>query len=404
MYEQEPKKEKRQKKGRLQPLFTSFTGAIVGGATVLYLSPFLGANGELPTMDKGSAAVMQNNKADQSGLNVQQTAATPNSMVNAISKINEAVVGVVNLQKQQTGFFQFDDPAQGDEQEAGTGSGVVFKKSGNHAFIVTNNHVVEGADKVEIALKNGKRAAAEIVGTDPLTDLAILKTDSSIVTEVAAFGQSSKLQLGEQVAAIGNPLGLDLASSVTQGIVSGKDRTIPVSTSEGQWDLTVIQTDAAINPGNSGGALINSAGQVVGINSMKISESGIEGLGFAIPSEDVMPIIKDLLKDGKVKRPYLGVSLQDVSELPDTVLQSQLGLPANVKEGVVIAAVETASPAVSAGLQAKDVIQSVNGTKVSNTSEFRKYLYSKAEIGEKVEIGLYRNGKQMSVTLKLSEK
>ncbi|OCA92311.1 S1C family serine protease [Pseudobacillus wudalianchiensis] len=404
MYEQELKKEKRQKKGRLQPLFTSFTGAIVGGATVLYLSPFLGANGELPTMDKGNAAVMQNNKADQSGLNVQQTAAAPNSMVNAISKINEAVVGVVNLQKQQTGFFQFDDPAQGGEQEAGTGSGVVFKKSGNHAFIVTNNHVVEGADKVEIALKNGKRAAAEIVGTDPLTDLAVLKTDSSIVTEVAAFGQSSKLQLGEQVAAIGNPLGLDLASSVTQGIVSGKDRTIPVSTSEGQWDLNVIQTDAAINPGNSGGALINSAGQVVGINSMKISESGIEGLGFAIPSEDVMPIMKDLLEDGKVKRPYLGVSLQDVGELPDTVLQSQLGLPANVKEGVVIAAVETASPAVSAGLQAKDVIQSVNGTKVSNTSEFRKYLYSKAEIGEKVEIGLYRNGKQMSVTLKLSEK
>ncbi|MEK4028537.1 MULTISPECIES: trypsin-like peptidase domain-containing protein [Bacillaceae] len=402
MYDETNEKNKR--KGILQPLMTSFTGAIAGGVAVLYLSPILGVNGEVPAVDKEKAAVVENDQAAGSDLNIQPTAASSTSLVSAIDTINEAVVGVVNLQQQSASFFQENGNIGENEQEAGTGSGVVFKKSGANAFIVTNNHVVEGADKVEIVLNNGKKATAEIVGTDPLTDLAVLKTDSSIITKVASFGESSKLKLGEQVAAIGNPLGLDLASSVTQGIVSGKDRTIPVSTSEGQWDLNVIQTDAAINPGNSGGALINSSGQVVGINSMKIAESGVEGLGFAIPSEDVVPIIDHLLKDGKVKRPYLGVSLQDVGDLPATVLQSQLDLPADVKEGIVIAAIETSSPAAAAGLQAKDVIQSVNGTKVSDTSDFRKYLYSKAEVGEKIKVGLYRNGQQMSITLKLNEK
>lgn len=394
----------RRRKGRLQPLITSFAGAAAGGLAVLYLSPFFSVHEEASAANQEKAAITKSREATGPELKVQQTAAGSGSMVRAISKVNEAVVGIVNVQQQTAGLYQSVDGEQPNEQEVGTGSGVVFKKSGNEAFIITNNHVVEGADKVEVVLKDGKRTAAKIVGKDPLTDLAVLKTDSSMISQAASFGESAKLQLGEQVAAIGNPLGLELASSVTQGIVSGKDRAIPVSTSEGQWELNVIQTDAAINPGNSGGALINSSGQVIGINSMKISESGVEGLGFAIPSEDVIPVIEDLLREGKVTRPYLGISLKDVSEVPTGALQSQLGLPAEVTEGAIIAAVEPASSADSAGLQAKDVIESVNGTKISSTNEFRKYLYSEAKVGEKIKIGIYRNGQKMTIHLQLSEK
>ena len=190
---------------------------------------------------------------------------------------------------------------------------------------------------------------------------------------------------------------------MTEGIVSGK-RTISVSTSAGEWELNVIQTDAAINPGNSGGALINSAGQVVGINSLKISQEGVEGLGFAIPSQDVKPIIEQLMQYGKVKRPYLGVGLQDLSEIPAQVRFEQLGLPENVTKGVVITAVEPSSPASRAGLQAKDVIVAINGTNIDSVSALRKYLYTKTKIGESIQLQILRNGKSMTVSLQLSER
>jgi serine protease Do len=390
------------KKRRFFPfLFASVTGAVLGSAVTLYFAPVLEGNeliSFIHNMKNEKTAIVAGTKTSENTLPIQATSNSTDNMMNAIANVTEAVVGIINIQ-QQTNVYS----SLSQEQEAGTGSGVIFKKSGNDAYIVTNNHVIAGANKVEVSLANGERIPAEMVGADPLTDLAVLKIDGQYVKKTASFGDSSKLRIGEPVAAIGNPLGLDLASTVTQGIVSGK-RTISVSTSEGEWDLNVIQTDAAINPGNSGGALINSAGQVVGINSLKISEDGVEGLGFAIPSEDVKPIVEDLLQYGEVKRPYLGVGLRNVSDFPATFRLEQLNLSENVTEGVIITAVEPSSPAAEAGLQAKDVIISINGTKIDSISALRKYLYTKTKIGEQVSLKIFRNGKQINVSLKLSKR
>lgn len=160
------------------------------------------------------------------------------------------------------------------------------------------------------------KTRAELIGADALTDLAVLRIDSKYAPSTLEFGDSNSIRPGDQVLAIGNPLGLDLSRTVTQGIVSAVNRKITVSTSAGEWDLNVIQTDAAINPGNSGGALINTQGQVIGINSLKISESGVEGLGFAIPSNDVVPIVNEIIEKGHVERPYIGVSLASLDEIP----------------------------------------------------------------------------------------
>jgi serine protease Do len=389
------------KRGFFSFLSASVTGAMLGSVATLYLAPILGVNGmtsSTQSVENKKAAIVEQSATTTSMLPLQQTSSNSNSMIDAIESVTEAVVGVVNIQQQINAYS-----SHSQDQEAGTGSGVIFEKYGRNAYIVTNNHVIEGANKVEVSLANGERVAAEIVGADPLTDLAVLKINGQHVKKVASFGDSSKLRIGEQVAAIGNPLGLDLSRTVTEGIVSGK-RTISVSTSAGEWDLNVIQTDAAINPGNSGGALINSAGQVVGINSLKISEEGVEGLGFAIPSQDVKPIVEELLQYGKVKRPYLGVELQDVSDFPTTTRLEQLNLSEDVTKGVVITAVEPSSPAAEAGLQAKDVMIAINGTKIDSISTLRKYLYTETKVGEQIKIELLRDGKTIDVSLKLSER
>ncbi|WJQ14402.1 trypsin-like peptidase domain-containing protein [Geobacillus stearothermophilus] len=371
-------------------LAASVAGAVIGSAATWYVAP------KWMHEETNSQTETAETTAKSEALPLQPTANVNTNMIAAINKVADAVVGVVNIQK-QVDFFS--DQAQ--DTEAGTGSGVIFKKDGNAAYIVTNNHVIEGANKVEVALANGKKVKADIVGVDALTDLAVLKIPAEGVTNVASFGDSSKVKIGEPVAAIGNPLGLDLSRTVTEGIVSGK-RTMPVSTSAGDWEIDVIQTDAAINPGNSGGALINSAGQVIGINSMKIAETGVEGLGFAIPSENVKPIVEQLMKDGKIKRPYLGVQLVDVADLSDDVRTNELKLPSNITSGAAVTSVEPFSPAAEAGLKSKDVIVAINGDKIDSVSALRKYLYTKTAVGDRIKLTIYRDGFEttVSVTLK----
>lgn len=159
-----------------------------------------------------------------------------------------------------------------------------------------------------------------------MTDLAVVEMNADGIDKVASFGDSSKLRAGDKVIAIGNPLGAQFSGTVTEGIISGLDRTVEANTSSGTVEMNVLQTDAAINPGNSGGPLINTDGQVIGINSLKISESGVESLGFAIPSNDVKPIVDELLKNGKVERPYLGVQMIDLEQVPETYQENTLGL------------------------------------------------------------------------------
>lgn len=377
---------------------SSVISGVVGGAIVLGVYPYM-EHQDQPASQVSAPQTEQTSNASSNFIKkaepVSQTS-NSNDVADIVDRLSPAIVGVSN---QQQGF---DDTGSQSTQEKGSGSGVIFKKSGNSAFIVTNNHVVEGAQSLQITLSDGKKEDAELVGADTLSDLAVLKISSKDVKAVAPFGNSANLRTGEKVIAIGNPLGLEFSRTVTEGIISGKDRSVSVTTSAGDWQLNVLQTDAAINPGNSGGPLINMNGEVVGINSLKISESGVEGLGFAIPSKDVMPIADQLLKDGKVERPFLGVSLIDSSQIPKAFMTDTLGLPSNVSNGVMIEQVQYNSPADKAGLKKQDFITAIDGKNIQDSTELKKDLYTK-KIGDKVTMTVYRDGKKQQMTVTLTK-
>lgn len=318
-----------------------------------------------------------------------------------VEDVSPAVVGVTNLQM-RSDFWQ-----QGDEtSEAGTGSGVIYKKDKEYAYIVTNHHVVNQADVVEIVLSDETNLEAEILGSDLFTDLAVLRVEADKVANPIELGTSESLKVGEPVIAIGNPLGHMFAGSVTQGIISGKQRTIPQDfNNDGRpdWQAEVIQTDAAINPGNSGGALINIEGKLIGINSMKINQQLAEGIGFAIPIDSAKPIIDQLENSGQVVRPFMGVEIYSLEEVPKTEWRSTLKLPEEVEGGVYIWSIEPLSPADNAGLKRLDVITEFDGKKVLNILDLRKILYQEKDVGDQVDLVYYRNGEKHQTTITLEE-
>ncbi|MFC3212035.1 S1C family serine protease [Planomicrobium okeanokoites] len=321
-----------------------------------------------------------------------------------VDATSAAVVGVTNLQSAQQNPFTQNNG--GEPQEAGAGSGVIYKKEGDSAYIVTNNHVVEGAEQVKVTLSDGTEIDAEVLGTDIWTDLAVLKTDSAEIKDVAEFGDSSVLKAGEPVIAIGNPLGLQFSGSVTTGVISGTERSIPIDINKDgteDWQAEVLQTDAAINPGNSGGALINSQGQLIGINSMKIAQASVEGIGLAIPINSAIPIIEDLETKGEVERPALGVSILDLQNVPAPIRQNELNLPAELEKGVVVESVAKSSGAEAAGLQQSDVIVEMGGDDITSVLELRQYLYTKAEVGDTLDIKFYRGSELMEAKVDLTE-
>jgi serine protease Do len=394
--------DKKKRNGNVKGFASTLAAGVIGSVLTLAILPHTDyIKSFYPSVENQSS-----NSSEQAPVaktvSAQPSALTSNSSIaDTVEKVSKAIVGIVNYQQQQqtSDIFGNSGPSSSQSVESGSGSGVIFQKNNSTAYIVTNNHVVEGASKLEISLYNGEKTTAEVVGTDALTDLAVLKIDAKFVNSTAEFGNSSTLRPGDQVYAIGNPLGLDLSRTVTQGIVSATNRSISVSTSAGNWDTNVIQTDAAINPGNSGGALINPQGQVIGINSLKISESGVEGLGFAIPSNDLIPIVNKLIKSGKVDRPYLGVGLADLDQAPQVYYQN---LPKNVTKGVLVMTIDPNSAAARAGFQPKDLIVSMNGTAIANSSELRKYLYSKVSNGDEIKFEVYRDGKLMTLKAKLT--
>jgi len=327
----------------------------------------------------------------------------------AVETVDQAVVSVINMQEVDLsgwgfGGMQAEEEYEESYQQAGTGSGVVYKVDGDTAYVVTNNHVVEGSDAIEIMLKDGTQVEAQLIGADVWTDLAVLSVPADQIETVAEFGDSDSLTVGEPAIAIGSPLGTNFASSVTSGIISAKGRSVPVDTNndgEVDWEMTAIQTDAAINPGNSGGALVNIAGQVIGINSMKISTSTVEGMGFAIPSNDVVNIVNQLEENGEVIRPVLGISLIDLSMISSQQRETVLNVPEDVTSGVVVAQVNPGSAAENAGLQQYDIIVGFNGEEVSNSIELRQQIYS-TEIGSEVEVEFYRNGELQTTTVTMT--
>ena len=378
------------KTNKFKSIMSTVMAGVVGSAITLAAVNFTEA-------DAGNQLQSQTESVTENNSNIVTTptaSKSSESIADIIETSSKSIVGITNIQSQSNPFSQ----SQGNV-ESGSGSGVIFKKEGQDAFIVTNNHVIEGASKVEVSLYNGEKVAAEVVGADALTDLAVVKIDAAKAADVIEFGDSSVLRAGDQVLAIGNPLGLDLSRTVTQGIVSAVDRSISVPTSAGEWEMNVIQTDAAINPGNSGGALINTDGKVIGINSLKISQNGVEGLGFAIPSNEALPIVNQLIEKGKVERPYLGVSLADLAQIPDMYLEN---LPESVDSGTMVTYVDPNSAAAAAGLQEQDVIVEINDEKVRNASDLRRYMYTKLQNGDNVELKIYRDGKQQSLQVALS--
>ncbi|MGG1217152.1 trypsin-like peptidase domain-containing protein [Priestia endophytica] len=386
-YDDSESKEQYLPQKKRNPFFTvliMIIVAVVSSATTVF---FMTSDEFGLLEDRASTASSQ---TTTSSLPVKNAVAVKSDTTKAVDKALESVVGIYTYQGNQ--LFE-------GTTETGAGSGVIYKKSGNYAYIVTNHHVVEGASQVEVQVSEGTRLQAKVIGSDELTDLAVLRIDGSKVNSVAEFGDSSKLTLGEPAIAIGNPLGF-LEGSVTEGIISSTNRTIPVDTNgDGQedWQSEVIQTDASINPGNSGGALINIDGQVIGINSSKIAQDEVEGIGFAIPMNVAKPIIEDLEQDGKVDRPTLGVRIADLSQVNPVGRTETLKLPDSVQEGVVIIEVEGSSLAEKAGLKQYDVITKVNGDKISSDAELRRSIYESN--GKKMSITYYRNGKEQTTTV-----
>ena len=360
----------------------------------------------------GSLVILQfNHKQEitkQNSTGITQTAVkNENSTTQAVDKVKDAVVSIITYSgNSQNSFVGADDTDidSNTEQVNSEGSGVIYKKEGESAYLVTNTHVINGAKKVDIRLADGTKVPGEIVGSDTYSDIAVVKISSEKVSTVAEFGDSSKLAVGETAIAIGSPLGSEYANTVTQGIVSSLNRHVSLKAEDGQAISTnAIQTDTAINPGNSGGPLINIQGQVIGITSSKIASNGgtsVEGLGFAIPANDVINIIKQLEKDGKVTRPALGIHMVNLTNLNTADLQ-KLKLPDNVTSGVAVRSVQKNMPA-NGHLQQYDVITKVDDTKISSTTELQNALYSHS-IGDEMTVTYYRNGKEEKTTIKLDK-
>ena len=360
----------------------------------------------------GSLVILQFNQKQeitkQNSTGITQTAVkNENSTTQAVDKVKDAVVSIITYSgNSQNSFVGADDTDidSNTEQVNSEGSGVIYKKEGESAYLVTNTHVINGAKKVDVRLTDGTKVPGEIVGSDTYSDIAVVKISSEKVSTVAEFGDSSQLAVGETAIAIGSPLGSEYANTVTQGIVSSLNRHVSLKAEDGQAISTnAIQTDTAINPGNSGGPLINIQGQVIGITSSKIASNGgtsVEGLGFAIPANDVINIIKQLEKDGKVTRPALGIHMVNLTNLSTADLQ-KLKLPDNVTSGVAVRSVQKNMPA-NGHLQQYDVITKVDDTKISSTTELQNALYSHS-IGDEITVTYYRNGKEEKTTIKLDK-
>ncbi|WP_053365355.1 S1C family serine protease [Bacillus sp. FJAT-27245] len=314
----------------------------------------------------------------------------------AVKKAKDAVVSVTNFQ----GGSMLDGTSPA---KAGSGSGVIYKKEGSKAFIVTNHHVVDKATQLEVTLTNSKKLKAKLLGSDPMTDLAVMTVDGDEVKDVIEIGNSKDLQPGASAIAIGNPLGF-LEGTVTKGVISAAARTMPVDVDQNgtvDWQTEVIQTDAAINPGNSGGALIDINGQLIGINSAKIAMEEVEGIGFAIPVHAASPVIESLESHGEVRRPFLGIGPVSLQDIPSQYWKDPLHLPQHVTKGVVVMEVSPDSPAERAGLEKYDVITSLDGKKIHSVLDLRSFLFKDAKEGDVVSATYYRGGKKQKTTIEL---
>lgn len=328
------------------------------------------------------------------GLSLHQAFASPSKPFDlqqlidySISQASPSVVGVVNVQK---------------GLRKSTGSGVIYKVTDEKTYVVTNYHVVQGSDQIDIVFKDDRREEGTLIGYDFMTDLAIVTIKRHEFDQPIVFSEDI-VSTGDFVLAIGNPLGLDLYGTITLGIISASERFIPIDyDKDGQHDFIakVIQTDAAINPGNSGGALVNLHGHLIGINSMKIAGSQVEGIGFSIPTGVVNHVIQQLESHGKVMRPFLGVQVKTVKLLTKDE-KSNYGI--EQEQGVVIVDVKVGSPAEQGGLVVGDIITHIDGEAIEHVPDFRSKIYEK-QINDTVTIAIIRNDERYEFDVRLSHR
>ena len=389
------KKEKKEKKPRLfltavcSALAASvFTAAVFG--TGMY---YINKNNTSPLEAAQNSAYTQQVASSSSDSSSDSAVTTANSNKKVLTipeiaaQVGPSVVGVINKTKVQpqryydpfSGRYYYSADENTDEMvEQGSGSGIIISTDG---YIVTNQHVIDGAQEVSIILNTGDEITAQIIGQDVKTDLVVLKLDTDKTLTAAVLGDSTSVQVGELAVAIGNPMGQEFSGSVTAGIISAVNRTMTIE----NRTYNLLQTDAAINSGNSGGALINQYGEVIGINSVKLSESGVEGMGFAIAISEAKPIIDDLMSNGYVTgRPLVGISVQET------------------KYGLFVASVQENSGAADAGLQEGDLIISVDGQKVSSTTEIND-LRDQKKPGDTMAFRVLRDGEQIDANVVLTE-
>lgn len=289
-------------------------------------------------------------------------------------------------------------------QMTSTGTGFIYKKTKEKAYIITNHHVIGGVESVKIILSDKTILEATVMGSEVYSDIGVLAVDSNKVKSVAVLGDTSKLNVGDTLFTVGSPEGADYAGTVTKGILSSKDRLVSVAlsgTTQLDYYMKVLQTDAAINPGNSGGPICNINGEVVGVTNMKLVSDTVEGMGFAIPIEDALIYASTLEKGEEVKRPYLGIGMCDVNDT-GRLFYNKVIVDEDIKEGVVVLEVAEDSPASEAKIKKGDVIIELAGEKVKSVAHLRYELY-KHTPGDTIEVKYIRNGKEKKAQVKLVE-
>ena len=313
-----------------------------------------------------------------------------NSIGTGIKNIYDATVYIENYKKDKINI---------------SGTGFIYKKKSGKAYILTNYHVVAKNDKLKVILSNDNSVNATYVGGDEYLDIAVISINDSGIKQIAKLGSSSKTILGDTVFTVGSPVGDEYRGTVTRGILSGKDRLVAVSVSGGAEDyvMKLLQTDAAMNPGNSGGPLCNAKGEVIGMNSLKLVKSEVEGMGFAISIEDILAHIDNFEKGESIKRPYLGISMVNLENKEAlTYFKMNDKIKTKLTKGVVIEEVQKDSSA-DGKLKSCDIVIKINRQKVDNMAYFRYELF-KYEVGDKITLTIERNGQLKDINIVLKEK
>ncbi len=382
-------KNNKEKDSQIVKIFFAVMFAVIIGTTVVmsmfkFIPVLLKIDKSIESNSKIGSKIITNEK--------KNSVYEKSSLAAAIENVYDAVVMVRSYK---------------NDEEQSTGTGFIYKKDEKYGYVITNQHVVSGSDKVELVLSDDEEIEGKVLGGDEYLDLAVIRISKDKVPQIVEVGSSEDMKLGDTIFTVGSPMGYEYRGTVTSGILSGKDRLVSVSvsgSSSNDWVMKVLQIDAPINPGNSGGPLVNASGKVIGITSMKLVQNEIEGMGFAIPIEIAMAHITELEKGNKIEWPLLGISMANID---DTALlyRNSIIVDKNIKEGVVVVEIAKNSGASKSDLKPGDVIIGLNGEKVKDSAYLRYELY-KNKPGDTIEVTYIRDGKENTtkITLTKSEK